>query len=326
MKTAAARAHVNIALAKYWGKADPTRNTPAVPSLSASIRDLHTDVEVTFDESLEHDTLTIGGVPAKAGEVDRMSVFFDLLRCEAQTTARARVVSRNNFPRSAGLASSASAFAALTIAASAALGLDYGPQQLSRFARIGSGSAARSVFAGYVEIDAGEASEAGARQVATAEHLPLDVAIVISSHEEKAVSSRVAMTACADTSPYYAPWVETAYGDLNAIREALLTRDLGRLSVETERNCLKMHAVGMAAHPPILYWNATTLATMEAVWALRAQGVGVFFTIDAGPNVVVFHLLEDGEAVRANLAELEVPLRFSAVGGAPVLVETLDQL
>jgi len=315
-----ARAHVNIALAKYWGKADAALNLPAVPSLSAGIEDLWTEAEVEFSSTLTEDVLEIDGVAATHREQDRLSAFYDLLRERADTALRARVRSRNNFPKAAGLASSASAFAALALAGSAALGLDWSREALSALARRGSGSASRSLWGGYVEIGADgldEGDSMSARQVAKSEHLPLEVAVVMASTAEKAVSSRRAMTESAQTSPYYRAWVDTAFDDLNAIRTALLDRDMARLGAETERNCLKMHACIMANEPPVLFWNETTAAAMHAVWAHRAEGGTAFFTIDAGPNVVVFYRADEAGALIPRLEALGSELRITRVGGEP---------
>ncbi len=319
---ASARAHVNIALAKYWGKASTERNVPAVASLSASIEDLWTEVDVVFDASVPRDSLVIDGVSALDKEVTRLTSFFDMLRRETRVEHRAAVTSRTNFPRSAGLASSASAFAALSMAGCAALGLDKTSSELSVIARIGSGSAARSVLDGYVQILAGEQSELGASRVATADHLPLDVAIVLASGAEKSVSSRVAMERCRTTSPYYAGWVESSRRDFQDIREAVLNKDFLRLAETSERNCMAMHATTLAANPPIVYWNRTTMAAIHLVRGLRDAGAKCFFTIDAGPNVVVFYQPEDGPVVLPALGELGCELRVTRVGGVPSVSRT----
>lgn len=314
---ASARAHVNIALAKYWGKASTERNVPAVASLSASIEGLWTEVDVVFNSSTPRDSLVIDGVSALDKEVSRLTAFFDLLREEAGIQHRATVTSRTNFPRSAGLASSASAFAALSMAGCAALGMQKTTAELSVIARIGSGSAARSVLDGYVQILAGEQSELGASRVAEADHLPLDVAIVLASGVEKSVSSRVAMERCRTTSPYYAGWIESSRSDFEKIRDALLQKDFLRLAETSERNCLAMHATTLAANPPIVYWNQTTMAAIHLVRQLRDDGAKCFFTIDAGPNVVVFYESADGATVLPALGELGCELRVTRVGGIP---------
>jgi diphosphomevalonate decarboxylase len=318
MSVATARAHVNIALAKYWGKRNAALNLPAVPSLSAGIEDLWTEAEVEFGPFAQ-DSLEIDGAPAEPGELDRVVRFFDLLRERAGTALRGRVRSHSHFPRAAGLASSASAFAALAMAGAAALDLGYGSAQLSALARRGSGSAARSVYGGYVEIGVSDEDDLAAVRVATAAHLPLDVAIVVASDQKKSVSSRRAMTSSAQTSPYYAAWVEGAPKAVVGIREALLARDFAALAERSERNCLAMHAVTFANDPPVVFFSGLTLQVVHCVRELRAGGVPAFFTIDAGPNVVVFFEPDARDAVAGALSKLGGTLRFSKVGGEPTL-------
>lgn len=285
--TALARAHANIALVKYWGKRPGPLNLPAVGSLSIALEALATETRVAFDPNLAADEVRLNGAsdPAAAAKV---SANLDLLRQRAGCDWRARVVSENNFPTAAGLASSASGFAALVVAAAAALGLDLSLAELSELARRGSGSAARSIFGGFVEMARGEREDgrdAVAAPLRPAEHWPLAVAIAVSERGPKAVASRDGMALTAWTSPYYPAWVEGAEADLAQARRAVIERDFEALADVSEWSCLKMHASALAARPGVLYWNAATVAAMHAVRALRAQGVPVFFTIDAGPQL-----------------------------------------
>jgi diphosphomevalonate decarboxylase len=231
------------------------------------------------------------------------------LRRKAGVDTRVRVASRNNFPTGAGLASSASGFAALVRAAEAAFGLTLSPRERSIVARQGSGSAARSIFGGFVEMHAGSApdgSDSFAEPLLDGTAWPLEVVIAVTAKGEKEVGSRSGMTRSASSSPYYAAWVAGQPPDLAAARAAIRARDFGALADVAEHNCLKMHAAALAARPPLVYWNGATVECMHAVLRLRAGGVPVFFTIDAGPQL---------KAVCAPGARAEVERTLRAVPG-----------
>jgi diphosphomevalonate decarboxylase len=224
-------------------------------------------------------------VPAQLAKV---SACLDVLRARAGVSTRARVHSSNNFPTGAGLASSASGFAALVTAAAAALSLELTPRELSIVARRGSGSAARSIFGGFVQMHAGSAPDGRdsfAEPLADAAAWPLEVVIAITTKAEKEVDSRSGMMRSAQASPYYPAWVATHPADMATARAAIRACDFAALAAVAEHNCLKMHAAALAAQPPLLYWNGATLECVAAVRRLRAGGVPVFYTIDAGPQV-----------------------------------------
>jgi diphosphomevalonate decarboxylase len=286
-KKASARARANIALVKYWGKADERLNTPAVGSISITLEALWSETEVHFLSELSEDRFVLNG-ERRGGQLARVSACLDVLRQRAGIVTRADVMSRNNFPTGAGLASSASGFAALAAAANAALELGLTDRELSIVARRGSGSAARSIFGGYVEMHAGcaaDGSDSFAEPLASASTWPLDVVVAITETAEKAVGSGPGMQRSAESSPYYAAWVETSARDLATAREAIAGRDFDKLAAVAEHSCLKMHATAMASEPGLLYWNPATVECIETVRALRRDGVPVFFTIDAGPQV-----------------------------------------
>ncbi|MCB0292972.1 MAG: diphosphomevalonate decarboxylase, partial [Calditrichaeota bacterium] len=187
-----ALAHANIALVKYWGKRDAALNLPAVGSISMTLEALSTHTSVDFRDDLPGDMLILNGRPAAVKQEQRVGAFLDLFRREAGITAAAEVVSENNFPTGAGLASSASGFAALALAAGAAAGLPLSPTRLSELARRGSGSAARSIYGGFVEMKAGERSDgtdAVAVQLQNAAYWPLAMLILITSEQEKELGS-----------------------------------------------------------------------------------------------------------------------------------------
>jgi diphosphomevalonate decarboxylase len=282
-----ARAGANFALIKYWGKADARLNTPAVGSISITLDALFTETSVALDPSLANDELTLNG-RRRDEDIQKISACLDLLRSRAGVGTRAAVTSTNNFPTGAGLASSASGFAALVRAAEAALGLELTPRERTIFARQGSGSAARSVFGGFVEMHAGKSADGTdsfAEPLLDADAWPLEVVIAVTAKGEKEVGSRSGMTRSATSSPYYAAWVAGQPADLRVGRDAIRARDFGALAEIAEHNCLKMHAAAMSAQPPLVYWNGATVECLHAIRRLRAGGVPVFFTIDAGPQV-----------------------------------------
>ena len=300
-------AGTNIALVKYWGKRDVALNLPATGSLSLTLDRLGTRTTVAFDDGAT-DRLVLDGAPADEPATARVSAFLDRVRARAEIARRALVTSDNSVPTAAGLASSASGFAALALAATRAAGLTLSPTELSALARIGSGSAARSIFGGFVEMARGERAD-GSDAVAHAlpEQGPdgagwdLRLVVAITASGPKAIGSTAAMTHTARTSPYYEAWVAAVPADLAAARAAIAARDLAALGVVAERSALRMHAAAMAADPAIIYWNAATLSAIAAVRALRARGTDAFVTIDAGPHVKVLCRAADADAVAGAL-------------------------
>lgn len=315
--TVAARAHSNIALIKYWGKRQSRLNLPAVGSISVTLDGLYTDTRVTFVPDADEDRVEINGTPVAA---TRFSPFLDLVRARAGRTARAHVQSQNNFPTGAGLASSASGFAALALAASRAAGLTLGTRELSVLARQGSGSAARSIFGGFAEMHRGsrdDGEDAFAESLITAEDWPLEVVVAITAHDPKSVDSSAGMTDLAQRSHFFDAWVKHAEDDLSALRTAIAARDLAALGELTEMSCLKLHGLMLSTRPGLIYWNPATVAAMHRVRALRADGVPVYFTIDAGPQVKAVCAPGHGAAVAQALAAVPGVLEARRTGLGP---------
>ena len=285
MNRATAVAHPNIAFIKYWGHADAVLHLPANASIAMNLDGLNTVTTVVFSGALAEDEVTIHGIPANSPAVRRVSDHLDRVRTLAESRLRAQVVSRNSFPTGAGLASSAAAFAALTLAATAALDLALSETELSALARLGSGSACRSVPTGYVEwtVEA-DGKTSSARSIAPPEHWALCDCIAIVSARHKEVSS-VEGHAGAPSSPLHRARVENAAAQVAVCRRAILARDLATLGEAMEADAVAMHAVAMTSRPPVYYWTPDTLRIMRAVVAWRREGVPVYYTIDAGPNV-----------------------------------------
>jgi diphosphomevalonate decarboxylase len=316
---AAARAHANIALVKYWGKRDEGLNLPAVGSLSITLDALFTETRVEFVQDLTDDELSIDGQRDPA-ELARVSRFLDRVRELAGVRHRARVSSTNNFPTGAGLASSASGFAALTLAAAKALELRLSPAELSALARLGSGSAPRSLFGGFVEMRAGsrvDGTDAVALPLAATEDWPLEVLVVLTSVGRKTVGSTEGMRRSAASSPYYPAWLGGAAQDLEQARAAVRARDFAGLAKVAELSCLKMHSVMLTTEPTMLYWNGVTVDVMHAVQRARSRGVPAFFTIDAGPQVKVVAMPGWGEAFVDELSRLPGVVRVVRTGLGP---------
>ena len=313
MTAATAVAGTNIALVKYWGKRDEALNLPATGSLSLTLDRLGTRTRVAFDGGDgARDRVTLDGAPASEKVASRVTAFLDRVRARAGISARATVVTDNSVPTASGLASSASGFAALALAATGAAGLALSPTELSVLARLGSGSAARSIFGGFVEMAPGtraDGSDAAAHSLDVGVGWNVRLVVAITAAGEKALGSTAAMRRTAETSPYYEAWVRGVDGDLAAARAAIGARDLAALGAVAERSAMRMHASAMAAEPPILYWNPATIAAMARVRALRAEGTSAFFTIDAGPHVKVLCDAGQSEAVAAALAETPGVLR-----------------
>jgi len=316
---ATARAFPNIALVKYWGKRDEELMLPAAGSLSLTLDAFPTTTTVTPDAGAPADVFELNGEPQRGEQLRRVTRFLDLVRSRSASRARARVVSHNEAPTGAGLASSASGFAALATAASAAYGLPQDPASLSRLARRGSGSAARSIIPGVAVWHAGDGDETSFAEPAPAPEMRM--VIVTVDEGRKAVSSREAMRRTALTSPFYGAWVTSTAITLDAMLEACRDGDFTRIGRITESHALRMHAVIQSADPPIRYLSPTSVAVFDAVAALRERGVEAYATADAGPNVCVIARPADAEAVAGALAGFGRVRVVGAGAGAELVSE-----
>lgn len=296
---ASAIAGSNIALLKYWGVRDADLNLPLNSSISITLDNAHTVTTVTFDPRLVDDRLELDGQPASEAARVRASQHLDHLRRLADVSWPARITSRNNFPTGAGIASSASGFAALTVAGASALGLDLSAQELSCLARRGSGSACRSLFGGFVEWIAGtDDASSFATPLWPPEHWALHDLIAVVAEGHKAVSSAQGHL-LARSSPLCAARVRAVEEALPRVRRAIQERDLTALGEIVERDAVAMHAVMMTSQPGLFYWLPETLRVMLAVRAWREEGLPSYFTIDAGPNVhVLCEAAHAGEVTR----------------------------
>lgn len=303
VKIGRARAHTNIALIKYWGKRDKDLFLPMNSSLSLTLDAFYTDTKVVFDEALTADSFYLNGHLQSEKEIEKISRFLDLFCEYTGKRAFARVESINVVPTAAGLASSASAYAALSLATATALGLDMSLEELSTIARRGSGSSTRSLFGGFVEWDMGTGSEDSLARPIDDASWGIGMLVLMVDTGQKKIASRVGMEHTVATSPFYDAWVETAKSDLVAIKEAIAQRDVHKVGQIAEHNAMKMHATTLSANPPFTYWTADSLQAQEAVRQVREElGVPAYMTMDAGPNVKVFCLAEDMPRLTETLA------------------------
>jgi diphosphomevalonate decarboxylase len=307
-----AEAHPNIALVKYWGKRDGLDNVPATPSLSITLSQLRTRTRIDVDPSLPEHSVRLNGTVVRDAKIDA---------CVARLVARSdvpdaklRIVTDNDFPTAAGLASSASGFAALVVALDTALGLRLTPVERSLEARRASASAARSLYGGFVTLSGdAESNSWVARPELDAAAWPLAIVIAICSEKPKAVPSGAGMRQ-STTSPFYSRWIDTGAADFAAARDAVANRDFDRLGAIAEANCLAMHAVMLSARPALVYWTGATVDCIDCVRRLREAGEPVFFTIDAGPQVKAVCEPTSAERVRVALESVSGVERVLIVG------------
>lgn len=317
-------AHSNIALVKYWGKRSgdqPDLNLPAVSSLSLTLDELRTETSV---QAAKEDAFCLDGQPLADSSAKKVFAHLDrvwrVLHADEPRPA-CKVESTNHLPTAAGLASSASGFAALTLAAHGAFGGGLSTDALSRLARRGSGSAARSLWGGAVRLDRGDkgdGSDCKAYPIADREALSdWRFIIVHTAQGPKAIGSTGAMQRCAQTSPYYPAWVEGNEADISAAHQAIEAKDLHRLGEIMEHSCYKMHACMWATRPPLRYWNHVTLGVLERLEALRAQGLAGYATSDAGPHVKILCSQDDAPKLRAELSQVSGVHQVQAVAIGP---------
>jgi diphosphomevalonate decarboxylase len=318
---ATATAHPNIALVKYWGKRDEALILPHQSSLSVTLAPL--SVTTTVEWGSGADSVSINGEPARGSELTRVVAMLDLVRGR---NGFARVISDGNFPKAAGLASSAAGFAALAIAARAAAGLPRDFKAESVLARQGSGSACRSIQGGVCVWHRGSRPDGGdsfATQELTERHWPeLRLLVAMVSREEKEVKSRDGMRSAVETSPYYAAWTRDAEAEVPRALAALRARDLKAIGEIAEKNAWRMHATSLAADPPLCYLKAQTLEVIATLSSLRRDGVPAYFTLDAGPNPVVLTDAAHEAKVEAALIELGASSVVRCVPGGDATVRS----
>jgi len=304
-------AHPNIALVKYWGKQNHILNYPASPSLSITLDSLVTKTKVSASTETR---LLLNG---KRNEDLKVAKFLHLFR-EKFELPPVSVETDNNFPTGAGLASSASGFAALVTALNEHFQLGLSLSSLSEWARRGSASAARSIFGGFVTL---QGPDWRADQLAKEPHWDLEICIVVINEGPKKISSTTGMKTSEATSPFYLEWIKSADTDFEIAKKAIIERDFVRLSEVSEQNCLKMHSVMHTSQPAISYWAPGTVLAMELVREIRSAGTPAFFTMDAGPQVKVIYPKQYRTTIQKSLEELKnVRLIWASLGPGAHLI------
>lgn len=321
-------APVNFALIKYWGKRNTALNLPMTSSLSIALPEKGAFTRIQCNDSasdeyfLNHMLLSPGDPFSK-----RASQFLDLFR--TKKNYHFRVETQMNLPQASGLASSACGFAALTLALDKLFNWQLSQKDLSILARLGSGSACRSLWNGFVEWHAGDRAD-GMDSYAEPLDLTWDslcMALLIVSSAKKPFSSRVAMQKTKESSCYYSTWPDKAATDLDAIKHAIQTKAFEEFGQICESNALAMHATMLTSWPPICYWMPESLEAMQKIWRLRREGLRLYFTQDAGPNLKLIFLAEDLQQVQAAFSEVELvwPFPLKNQTDSIVLVDEMDR-
>ncbi len=316
---ASAYAHPNIAFIKYWGNRNDVLRLPVNGSLSMNLHGLHTHTHVEWSNTLSHDSLTINGVEQMGRALERVIEHLDVLRERYQLQGYAAVQSENNFPIGAGVASSASSFAALTLAAAAHL--DLSERELTTLARLGSGSASRSVPTGFVEWYAAETHEESfAESFAAPDHWNLTDVVAIISTTHKAVGSTEGHQSAA-TSDLQMARVARVSERIAICKSAILQRDFAAFAEVVELDSNLMHAVMMTSRPALFYWLPASLAVMHLVGEWRREGLNVCYTLDAGPNVHCLCTSDHASEIANRLRSLDgvLDVRTAGVGGGAYL-------
>ena len=304
----------NIALCKYWGKRDVELNLPVTSSLSISMSHLGSCSKISLSDS-NRDLILLNNEPMAATTMfsQRLVEFLDLFRPSSDTFFN--IDTKTNIPVGAGLASSACGFAATVKALDTFFGWNLSHAELSILARLGSGSACRSIYDGFVLWNAGSDVQ-GMDSYA----VPLDytwdelrVGVLLVDHRQKSISSRDAMQSSVETCPFYKLWPSVVSEAIVHTEHALQHKDFWLLGATAESNALAMHALMLSTTPPIIYNQSATLDYMQQIWRARSEGLGVFFTQDAGPNLKLLFLSKDEKAVREMFEEIEVVAPFATV-------------
>ncbi|WP_220752076.1 diphosphomevalonate decarboxylase [Apilactobacillus xinyiensis] len=296
-----ARAHTNIALIKYWGKKNDDLIIPNNNSLSLTLNEFYTETSVKFDSSLSKDLVLLDD--HDISDSNQIINFLDIIRTKANINASAYVKSYNHVPTSAGLASSASGFAALAAAGSKAAGLQLSLTEMSKLARRGSGSATRSIFGGFSEwIKGNTDNDSYGKSIQDPVAMDINMIAIILDKKPKKISSRIGMKRSVETSPYYNAWTKQTEIDLIKAKEAIKSNNFKALGQVAESNSMRMHALTMSAYPSFMYFNQDSIEVINTVKNLRENGIDCYFTMDAGPNVKIICQSADIKIIKNKLA------------------------
>lgn len=329
---ATAIAHPNIAFVKYWGKRDDKLKLPTTSSLSMTLDNFFTKTTVEFSDDYSEDSFNLNGKSITGGNmVEKVAFQLETIRKYAGIKDKyAKVMSTNNFPEASGIASSSSAFSALTVAVCKALNLDIDKREMSILARQGSGSACRSIFDGIVEWKKGvkeDGTDSYAEQAFDKDYWQeLKMIILIVDAKEKHVKSTNGMKITKETSPFYEEWIKANEIDLKNIKQAINQKNFSSLGSMMEMNCLRMHSIMISSNPPLVYWKPETLMMIEKIRQLRENSLECYFTIDAGANIMILCIEKDVEKIIQSFENMNFIHDFvvcSAGEGARLIEEHL---
>lgn len=277
MKRVRAKANINIALCKYWGKYDELHVLPFTTSISFTCDAFYTLTSIESDDKLTQDEFILDGKVQSAEETRKVSTFLQRFNKDRNV----RIMSENHVPTAAGLASSASGYAALAMAANTFFTTGLSAEELASLTRFGSGSASRSVFGGFAQWQ----KQSDRITQLSLEDDWLAMIFIIVNKGPKNISSKTAMKQTVLTSPYFEAFVQSSDGDASLMNQAIKNKDFTQLGRIAKHNAFKMHASMMAANPPILYFDASTLEVLQLVERMNQLNMECYPTMDAGPNV-----------------------------------------
>lgn len=310
-------APVNIALIKYWGKEDEELRIPANANLSVCLKNLGTETELEWVRNLKEDMVMIDGKMAKGRERERVVKQLDRIRKMAEIKLRARVVSKNNFPKSTGLSSSASGMAALSLSGCKSAGLDLSEKELSILARKASGSACRSIPDGWVEWVKGKDDKSSyAKKIFPVDWWDLRVLVVILSKDKKRISTTKGHK-LAKTSLFYEKRMKRIRKDLRCVKEYIKKRDFEKFGEMLETESMSIHGVMLTSKPSLIYWLPETVRVMYEIRDWRRKGLESYFTVNTGQNVFVFCEPENEDRLVKKLGKVEgvLEVKRDRIGG-----------
>lgn len=322
MRKVTAWAPVNVALVKYWGKKDTKLRLPANSSIAVCLKKLGTVTTVEYQAGLQEDTVVVDGSVVEGRAYNRVVKHLDRFRKLAKLDLKARVVSKNNFPKAVGLSASSSGFACLTLAASRAAGLDLEERELSRLARLASGSACRSIPNGWVEWEAGNGHQSSfAKKIYGRNYWDIRILVVLLSQIQKKVSSTDGHK-LAYSSPFFKTRQEILRKNIKRLRGAISDKNFSKFGEIVEDEALSLHAIMLTSKPNLIYWLPETVRVMRAIQEWRNEGLEVYFTINTGQNVFVFCLPKDEKRLVNKLKNLEgvIEVKRDRVGNGARLI------
>lgn len=284
------KSYANIAIIKYWGKADADKMIPSTSSISLTLENMFTETQLTPLDNASSDEFYIGDVKQGADELNKMSKVLDLFRQDPSEFVK--IETWNNMPTAAGLSSSSSGLSALVKAANDYFEVNKSQSELAQIAKFASGSSSRSFFG---PLSAWDKNTGDIYRVET--DLKLGMIMLVLNDQKKAVSSREGMKRASETSPYFQEWIKQSDQDYKDMLDYLKANDFEKVGELTEANALRMHETNHQAQPAFSYLTDKTQEAIDLVRNLRQSGAKCYFTMDAGPNVKVLCLEEDMEGL-----------------------------